>query len=83
MYLIVSGSLQGKYAYVQYMGIVHEYTKKCCSILGRSYVPSTSFIVMIADKLDLNIFSNPGGAFEPFKKSASTICKGSFGVLLS
>ena len=65
LYLVVSGNLQGQYVYKMDIGMEEDYTKKCSSILGRSYVSSTTFVLLIADKLELNIFFSPSGAYQP------------------
>ena len=77
LYLAVSGNLEGKYVYSKTIVQKEAYIKKCSSILGQSYVTDQSSVFLIADKLDLNIFFNPDGAYKSFKKSASTKCKGS------
>ena len=76
LYLALSGLLEGKYIYLKNIGLQDAYLKKCSSVLGYSYVSTKSQSLLIAEKLDLNIFLVPTGAYEPFKRSASTICRG-------
>ena len=75
-YLAINGNLAGKYVYFKHIIQTEAYLKKCSSVLGYSYQSGKSMVMLIADKLDPSIFWNPGGAWEPFKKSASTICQG-------
>ena len=74
--LVTYGPLEGKYLFFKTIYLSAAYLKKCSSVLGYSYVSSKSAVLLIADKLDLNIFIAPTGGYEVFKKSASTICKG-------
>ena len=76
LYLATSGSLEGKFIYLKALFTQVAYLKKCSSILGYSYVRTSSDTLMIADKLDMNVLLSPTGAFEAFKRQASTICLG-------
>ena len=62
--------------YLKEIGLEEAYLKKSSSVLGYSYVSTKSQVLLIAEKLDLNVFLNPGGAYEPFKRTASTVIQG-------
>ena len=66
-----TGSLEGKYVFIRGNWLREDYLKKCSSLLGYSYVASKKMTLLIADKLDLNVFLTTSGAFEMF-----TVCTG-------
>ena len=70
------GNLDGKYVYIKEIGLRFAYLKKCSSVLGYSFVTTKSLVLLVVEKLDLSIFWEPTGAYEPFKKISTTVCKG-------
>ena len=76
LYLCTTGTLEGKYVYLKEINSQLAYLKKCSSILGQSYVSTKSVTLLVLDKLDLGALIDPNGAYDKFKRTASTICQG-------
>jgi len=76
LYFVNGGPLQGKYLYLKTIYLHYAYLKKCSSVLGYSYVTSKSAVMLINDKLDINVLISPTGGYEVFKKGCTTICNG-------
>ena len=76
LFLGTGGPLEGKYFYHKIILQAISYWKTCTSVLGYSYISTKSAVLLISQKLDLNVFLNPSGGFETFKRSATTNCKG-------
>ena len=76
LFLAVSGPLEGKFLLKRIILKAPAYLKICSSVLGYGYIPTLMAELLISEKLDLNVLTSPTGAYEPFKRSATTICKG-------
>jgi len=74
--LAIGGNLDGKYVYIKKQRTNLDYLEYLSSVLGAAFIQVQRLDVLVAEKLDLNVLIAPLGAFEPFKKTASTACSG-------
>ena len=76
LYLAIGGVLDGKFLYEKVIYLSAAYLKKTSSLLGYSYVSSKSSVLLINEKLDLQVLISPIGGFEAFKRNCNTVCRG-------